>query len=69
MATASEKNQFIAETGVRHFMSHYLRKILLGFWEMRNWGLICQDFRAAGEMLPLVNGFLKVLTGRGHSKM
>lgn len=69
MATTSEKKKLIAETGVRHFMSHYLRRILLAFWEMRNWGLICQDFRAVGEMLPLISGFLKVLTGGGHTKL
>lgn len=50
-------------------MSHYLKKILLEFWEMRNWGLTCQDVRAAGETLPLISGFLEVLTEGRQTKI
>lgn len=48
------KKQLIAETGVRHFMSHYLWRILSWFWEMGNWDLICKASRAAGETLPSI---------------
>lgn len=36
---------------------------------MRNWGLTCQDVRAAGETLPLISGFLEVLTEGGQTKI